>query len=58
MTWINGGFTSSHAATSEEFLSYVSTLTHDIDIGLHVAIMSVRDVPVLDENGLMVHTNN
>ena len=34
------------------FLSRVSTLTRDIDIAILSVRLSVRDVPVLDENGL------
>ena len=34
------------------FLSRVSTLTRDIDIAILSVCLSVRNVPVLDENGL------
>ena len=34
------------------FLSRVSTLPHDIDIAILSVRLSVRDVPVLGENGL------
>ena len=34
------------------FLSRVSTLTRDIDIAIVSVRLSVRDVPVSDENGL------
>jgi len=35
-----------------KFLSRVTTLTRDIDIAILSVCPSVRDVPVLDENGL------
>jgi len=35
-----------------KFLSRVTTLTRDIDIAILSVRPSVRDVPVLDENGL------
>jgi len=34
------------------FLSRVSTLTRDIDIAILSVRLSIRNVPVLDENGL------
>jgi len=37
---------------TSSFLSHVSTLTRDIDIAIMSVCPSVRDVPVLDENGL------
>ena len=48
--------TQSHFTIEEQFLSRVSILTRDIDIAnLSVclsALLSVRNVPVSDENGL------
>jgi len=38
---------------SAKFLSRVSTLTRDIDIAILSVRLSVRDVPVSDENGLI-----
>ena len=40
------------ADTLTVFLSRVSTLTRDIDIAVLSVRLSVRNVPVLDENGL------
>jgi len=36
----------------EAFLSRISTLMHDIDIAVLYVCLSIRDVPVLDENSL------
>jgi len=42
----------SSAVLNSQFLSRVSTLTRDIDIAILSVRLSVRNVPVSDENGL------
>jgi len=41
-------------ATAELLVSRVSRLTRDTDIAILSVRLSVRDVPVLDENGLTI----
>jgi len=51
MNW-NGDSSMSSAVLNSQFLSRVSTLTRDIDIAILSVRLSVRNVPVSDENGL------
>ena len=47
-----GYFSAYSQSYTTQFLSRVSTLTRHIDIAILSVCLFVRDVPVLDENGL------